>query len=393
MKKTLVLVTTRFPWPLTNGFASKNYWLIRGLCDKYDIDLHVIQFNEVGSQEAAKVAPYCRSINIYKPNFFDIVFGILRSFFLDYPIQIGLYYSFGAKTSIKKNLESCDVSICSVIRSAQFLGGYIGPVIYDLADSLGQVYLRDATKYRGVKKIVYREEGRRMAKYERSVVGRKGEVVFFNAMESQFYQMPNVSQVPHGVNPALFEITESSSQCSDGVVIFGKMNFEPNVNAVNWFADNVLSLLPESISLYVVGVSPSPSLLKLSLENPRVKVMGFIENPYPLIRGSIASICPIQTGGGIQNKAIESLAVGAITIMSPLAAAAMNDIESGGLIVCDEAIAWAEKIVDISKNPEMYALNRKLGPTYVQDHFSWNAYAAAINDRIECQQNINPLKI
>jgi len=121
--------------------------------------------------------------------------------------------------------------------------------------------------------------------------------------------------------------------------------------------------------------------------------MGFIENPYPLIRGSIASICPIQTGGGIQNKAIESLAVGAITIVSPLAAAAMDAIESGGLIVCNEPLAWADKIIDISKNPEMYALKRKLGPIYVRNHFSWSAYAAAINDRIECQQNTNSLKI
>lgn len=383
MKNKLVLVTTRFPWPLTNGFASKNYWLIRGLCDEYDIDLHVIQFASVSNRDVSNISVYCNSINIYKPSLMDIAFGVISSIIFDFPIQIGLYNSSRAKRSIQENLHYYDVAICSVIRAAQFLRGYSGSIVYDLADSLGQVYLRDVNKFKGIKKLVYQEEGRRMNKYEQSVVKLGGQVVFFNPLEAQFYRLQNVSHVPHGVNPALLEFIKPDSQYSDGVVIFGKMNFEPNVNAVHWFVDNVLKLLPDSISLYVIGVSPSSSILKLALSNPRVKVTGFIENPYPLIKGAIASICPIQIGGGIQNKAIESLAIGALTIVSTLAANAMNSIETSGLIVCDTPESWADVITKAAENPEFYIPKRELGPDYVRDHFSWDAYVIAIKDRIK----------
>jgi glycosyltransferase involved in cell wall biosynthesis len=389
MKKKMVFVTTRFPWPLTNGFATKNFWLIRGLSLEYDIDLHVIQFASVVDGDLLQIASYCNSINVYQPSYWDILFGLAKSVIFDLPLQVGLFNSARARRKIGENLKSSEIAICSVIRAAQFLKKYQGPIIYDLADSLGQIYLRDSRKFKGLRRIVYQEEGRRMSKYEQSIVRSGAQVVFFNPVEAQFYGLSNVSHVPHGVNPSLFELVESDAQCSDGVVIFGKMNYEPNVNAVHWFCENVLGLLPNSIVLYVIGVSPSAGLLKLALKNPRVKVLGFIENPYPLIRGSIASICPIQIGGGIQNKVIESLAIGALTIASPLAAVTMNQVEDSGMIICDTPISWAQNIIEIIENPKAYNINRQVGSAYVRNHFSWDSYVAAIRNRITLAWSVN----
>jgi glycosyltransferase involved in cell wall biosynthesis len=383
MKKKAVLVTTRFPWPLTNGFASKNYWLIKGLHDEFEIDLFVIQFGAVSDSDQSMVTPFCNSINIYQPTTLDIIVGLFNSILFDLPMQIGLFYSQQAKLKIRNNIKFYDVAICSVVRAAQYLANFAGPIVYDLGDSLGQVYLRDACKLNGLKKIIYREEGRRMIGYEKGIANSGGQVIFFNPTEAQFFQSPHVSSVPHGVNPLLLAPVQSDARCNDGVVIFGKMNFEPNVNAVHWFSENVLPLLPDSIFLYVLGVSPGPTILKLAATNPRVKVLGFIENPYPLIRGAIASICPVQIGGGIQNKAIESLAIGALTIVSPLAAIPMVDIDSSGLIVCDMPASWAEKIIEITKTPELFESKRDLGPAYVRKHFSWDVYAKAIKDRLK----------
>ena len=58
----------------------------------------------------------------------------------------------------------------------------------------------------------------------------------------------------------------------------------------------------------------------LGKKNLRVDVIGFVDDPYPLISGALASIAPIRLGGGIQNKVLESLAVGANVVVSKMVA-------------------------------------------------------------------------
>jgi glycosyltransferase involved in cell wall biosynthesis len=180
----------------------------------------------------------------------------------------------------------------------------------------------------------------------------------------------------------LFTLDAIDTKYADGVVIFGKMNFEPNVNSVEWFVKNVLPFLPNHIKLYVIGAEPSVRITNLAQKNSRIIVTGFISNPYPLMRGAIANLCPIQIGGGIQNKVLEGLAIGALGLISPLAAAPMPEIECSGLVVCDEPKEWLRIILEAESNPQKFDSNRNIGRSYALKHFSWEAYSKAVNNSI-----------
>ena len=387
MKKVLI-VTSRFPWPLTNGFANKNYWLIRGLSDKYEITLCVIQSKPVLPSGIDKISEFCKDINIYRPTLFDMICRAFRSFILDQPFQLALFYSSQCDKFIQSNLREFDHVICSVIRSVQYFRRNYDSVVCDFADSLGQVYRRDAPKFVGLKKFVYLEEGRRMLNYERSLVRKVGKALFFNRDEASYFNQPSVIVVPHGTDPRLFDLESTHDSYADGVVIFGRMAFEPNIDAVEWFASNVLCHLPRSIRLYAVGADPSPRLLKLSQSDPRVIVTGFIEDPYPALRGAIACICPVQIGGGIQNKVIEALAVGSLCLISPLAAKPMPELCDSGLIVCDTPSDWVSTILDVANNKHKYLPLRDTGRVYAKRHFSWGSYTDSVKSALsEVSQN------
>lgn len=380
--KKIVVVTTRFPWPLTNGFANKNYWLIRGLSKNYLVDLHVIQRGTVSSSDIQNIRSFCQSVHTYRPSILDFLFGFFYVILRDWPIQLALFRSFKAQKAITASLADADVALSSVIRGVQYLDSYAGPTIFDLADSLGQLYARDANKFTGIKRLVYREEGRRMLSYEKSVVQRAGRCLLFNVNEAAQYDPSRVAVVPHGVDPRLFEVEAVDSKYGDGVVIFGRMNFEPNVHAAEWFFENVLDKLPSDIKLYLVGADPSPRVIKLATLNPRVVVTGFVADPYPMLRGAIACVCPIQMGGGIQNKVIEGLAVGAAGFVSPLAAQPMQDIEMSGLVICEAPDEWAKNIMVAKLSPDSFDANRTLGRDYAKKHFSWDSYASSVEQNI-----------
>jgi glycosyltransferase involved in cell wall biosynthesis len=378
----LIIITTRFPWPLTNGFANKNYWLIRGLSESYEVNLHIIQNKNVEEEDIRNVKEYCKSIHIYRPNFFDISTGLVNSLLYDLPIQLALFYSLRAKRFIDADVSNASMVLCSVIRSVQYLKSYSGPFVCDLADSLGQIYMRDSSKFQGLKKLIYKEEGRRMLKYEKAVVCQARQSLFFNLKEASYHANELVSVVPHGVDPKLLSLDNSSSNYADGVVIFGKMNFEPNVNAVEWFVEKVLPLLPDHIRLYVVGADPSARITSLANQNSRVIVTGFVDDPYPSLKGAIANICPIQMGGGIQNKVIEGLAIGALGLVSTLAADPMPEIENSGLIICDKPDEWAQAILAADANRKNFESNRATGRVYARKYFSWEAYTKAVKKSI-----------
>jgi len=382
-RKTILIVTTRFPWPLDDGFANKNYYLIKGLSCKYEIDLCVIQDGDVTKESLNKITPFCRSIEIFKPSILEKVIGFLRAICFCTPFQMALFYSQKAMQYVENKRKFADVSICSVIRSAQYFPLSSESVIYDLADNLGEIYIRDSIKFHGIKRWMYYTDGIRIKKYQDSLVKARVPIFLFNKEEVKKLNSKNVSVAPHGVNPVLFESIKPSDEIKDGVVFFGRMNVETNLRSVIWFINNILVALPPSIKLYIIGAKPTQELLLLSKENKRIEVLGFIDNPYPMLKGAIASICPIQMGGGIQNKIIESQAVGALTIANSLAIKAFENISESGLLVADSIPEWVDTISQAYRNPYEFEINREMGANYAKKYFSWDSYLSVIEKAIE----------
>lgn len=380
--KTITLVTTRFPWPLTNGFANKNFWLIRGLSLRFRVRLHVVEYRQITDGDLKAVENYCQSVQIYRPSIFDITVGLLKSIYNDEPFQLALFHSYAAKRKINESLKSSEYGFASVVRAVPYLEKFSGPKFCDLADSLSQIYLRDAPKYGLIKRLVYTDEARRLKKYESMVVKRFQAVFLFNQNEAVQYNSSKIIVVPHGVDPRLFSEDQIDKRCNDGVVLFGRMSYEPNIDALSWFVKMVLPRLPKHIKIYVIGAEPSPRVKKIAFDQPRVVITGYIDNPYPIMRGAIACVCPIQIGGGIQNKVVEALAIGAITLVSPLAVQGMGDYSTSGMIVCRKPDDWAKEIINIQGDPKIFENNRAEGREYAKQRFSWEKYNKIIEEQI-----------
>jgi glycosyltransferase involved in cell wall biosynthesis len=107
---------------------------------------------------------------------------------------------------------------------------------------------------------------------------------------------------------------EYDNEERDNTITFiGKMNYYPNVDAVVHFAKDILpNLEDKNIKFYIIGTNPSKEVLKL--QNDRIVVTGFVEDPYELISKSKLMIAPVRFGGGMQNKILEGMALGKTVI-------------------------------------------------------------------------------
>ena len=230
----------------------------------------------------------------------------------------------------------------------------------------------------GWRRLGYKIELPRLLKLEKQIANKSAGMFLFNQVESAYFDCPNVYTVPHGVNQELFSVKSVASDYSDGVSLIGKMDILHNRDMVRWFASEVMPLLPSTIKFYIIGAHPTKEILNLSIADPRIIVKGFMENPYPVIRSSIACICPMQTGGGIQNKIIEAMAVGALVVSSPRAMLPLKEPEDSGILICSKSSEWANQIMDICKTPENYLANRSMARRYAKKHFSWDSFGNEI---------------
>lgn len=363
---------------MTGGFETKNFHLIKELSKYFEVSAHFIQHTIPDARQINALEEFCR-VQIHIPTIIDIGYGVFKNFVTGDPLESALYFSSQAHSKINEDLKTTDVAICSVIRTSDYIEGFEGATIFDLADSRGQFYMNNIKLSKGWRRLLYQIEAPRLLRKEKLLVENSSGVLFFNKIEAELYSgSNNVHVVPHGVNEEAFKCEGVDPIYSDGLSFIGKLNVAHNVDMILWFVSHVLPILPKKIKLYLIGSAPKSSLVKLVEQNPRVVILGYLDNPYIVLRSSIASICPLQTGGGIQNKIIESMASGALVLANSRAMFPFENFQDSGVIVCDSPREWADMIIELMEMPSRHYFRRAMGRDYAKSRFSWQAYGELV---------------
>jgi len=382
-KIKIVLVTSRFPFPLEGGFEMKNFHLIEYLSRHFDISAHFILTKFPLENDVNRLKKFCK-VHIHKTSFMSSILNIVFNFFQNKPLQNAFFTSSSAKHLINADLNNSDVAICSVIRTADYIIDFKGPKIFDLADSKGFIYKNNISTSKGLYKLIFWLEANRMLLLERLILLKGGTILLFNKFEAQFLgSSSNIHVVPHGVNNNAFKSKVFYKKYSDGLTFIGKLNVPHNVEMIIWFVDNVLPWLSNEIKLYIIGSSPSKKILDIVNSSPKIHLLGFVDDPGSILFSSIASICPLQSGGGIQNKIIDSMASGAVTLANSKAASQFHPITDSGIIECNSPDDWIFHIEAIYKSPQKYQCNRELGIDFAKNNFSWEAYGVCVRSIIQ----------
>ncbi len=115
--------------------------------------------------------------------------------------------------------------------------------------------------------------------------------------------------------------------CDDGrtLLFVGAFGYDPNVEAVLWFARRVMPLLRArraAVRLIVAGANPPAAVRRLG-RHPDIKVPGFVEDLARLYRHTTLAIAPMRAGGGTRFKVLEAAAHGVASVVSEEAAAGL----------------------------------------------------------------------
>lgn len=190
-----------------------------------------------------------------------------------------------------------------------------------------------------------------------------------------------VSVVPNGVDFDHFHTTNKTPN-PDTIVFTGKMSYYANALAVKQFHEKIYPLIKArrpNVKFRVVGYKPPSGIRKLT-SDPSVTVTGYVEDIRPHIASSSVAVCPISVGVGIQNKALEAMAMGKPVVCTSVARRAVKAQNGRDLLCADSPEDFANAVVNVLENPN---LRRSLGENaaaFVRKHHDWGDMTARLED-------------
>jgi glycosyltransferase involved in cell wall biosynthesis len=385
-KKKCLLILSRIPYPPVGGDRLKSYHLIGILSKHYDLNVIVITDESANQPEAKQfLEKHTESYKIFSFPKYRFYLNALRGVLGREPLQVAYYFFGEVKRYVDSQMASSDFVIANLIRTAKYVLQTHKPKFLDIVDSIAINYRNAIDKVSSVFwKSIYKIEAPRISAFEEECIRRFNATFFVNKTESEYWKdKGKVRWIPNGVNPKLFKYNNTNDKYSNVIVFFGKMDYQPNIDAVVWYMNNVHSLVNKDVLLYIVGIHPTAAVYRFMKENSNVVVTGFIDDPYEIIKSALAVIAPMQTGAGIQNKILESMALEKIVITTSLAAqpivGAQNKVH---LLIADEPAQFAEYINELHQNGEVYKEIAQNAGRLVAD-YSWNRYEISLNALIE----------
>jgi sugar transferase (PEP-CTERM/EpsH1 system associated) len=357
----ILFLAHRLPYPPNKGDKIRSCWQLRSLAERYPVDLACFYDQSEDEKYIAAVARCCEHCYVEKLSFVQSRLRATTALFQGQPFSTAYFHSRRMKQAIAGALRSRKYDVIFVFSSsmAHYVADVEGvPKILDMVDVDSEKWAQYGRTTSGPLAWLWRYEAGNLGRYEKEIVGQfsatllctKGEAdllhsrtasdkicVVGNALDTDYFDRDRV------VLPA--EITNLQPY----VVFSGAMDYRPNVDAVSYFCREILPLARQkvpSLGFVIAGMNPCRQV-KLLGADKGVRITGSVTDIRPYLHGAAAAVIPLRLARGIQNKVLESLAMGLPVITTSAVAECLPDAILPFLFTEDEPQGFATRVASV----------------------------------------------
>ena len=369
-----ILVTIpRMPFPLNSGGRIAIYDTLTILSMKYKLTLIIIDDNKSNINYLSEMKKFTDEVYFFSKSKYNFYLNSIFGLFFGKPLQVGYFYFNDIQKLVNSLSLKHDLFLSFMIRTSLYgIDLDINKIHYSI-DSMYLNYQNSQSNTTSILwKLIYKIELPLLFEIEKQHVAKYNMTTFVNKEEAKFWgQFGNTINLPHGVTTNILNHNSVDIKYKNTVTFIGRMDYQPNIEAVLWFAKNVVRHLDRKIQFLVIGGYATPEIIQLENDYKNIKILGFVEDPYVIIRSCICNVAPMQSGGGLQTKILISMAVESIVILSKLSSFAIEGIANDfNAIIEDNPSKIAEKINLIYSKPELFLNMRIEAKKLIENYYS-----------------------
>jgi sugar transferase (PEP-CTERM/EpsH1 system associated) len=383
-------ITQRVPYPPDRGDKIITFNVLRHLSRHHEVHVFCTADGEADLANVAGAEAIAASVTAVTVRPWAGRLRVLAALATGDPLSVAMMQEPALLVAVEKAHAKLrpDLVIAYSSNVARYAEGFADtPRVMQFVDLDSLKWARYATTTAPPMRWVYAIEARRLLEYERhiarsfdhSVVCTDAELADFAAA------IPGapVTAVKNGVDFEHFS-PQGAAREPGRMVFTGVMDYLPNVDAVTWFAGDILpriqAVLPHA-SLVICGARPAPAVLALAAR-PGVAVTGWVPDVRPVLDAAEVFVAPLRIARGIQNKVLEAMAM-ELPVVASTAAWTGTDMPPGETLeVSDEPQDFAARVIALLRDPgRRAALGRAARAAVIRD-YAWSTRLRAMDAAI-----------
>jgi polysaccharide biosynthesis protein PslH len=399
----LLYVSPLLPWPLESGSHQRCFHLVRALAAKHDVTVVTPPAHRDASRiqnESEFIARSgCTGVITPEPSdAADVAIGAWASLqryigsllFSVYPPAVGQFVrpeTVQTLAALRERQHFDRVIAGRLWMGEAALAAGFRDVIVDVDDVLSQMFVQ-SLKYSGwyPRRVLHELERIKIHRYERMLSRRYKKLFLCKKQDLQYFPRSGRERfavVPNGVSTA--PIGEHGSPEPRTVLFVGTLGYEPNVDAVAHFADEVLPRVRRAVPharFVVAGRAYRREDLRASEVYGRLHRdpdSDVVESPVdlaPYYAAATVVVTPLRIGGGTRLKVLEALAHAKPLVTTRFAAEGIELVDGKEAVFADHPDAQAEAILALFSSRERRNAIGRAGYDRVRQAYDWNAIGA-----------------
>ncbi len=390
--RRVLVLTHRAPYPPDRGDRIRSYHLLKLLARHFDVGLACVSDEHVTVEQKQVLSQLAGRLAIQKTN--KLVSrargaaalargeAVTPSLFYD-PKLAQTITRWHAQRPFDAVLTFCTgmmryarLLTHPAYRLTEFAGSRPWHVL-DLVDVDSQKWSAYAEQATGPMKWVYTKEAERLARIESGIDDRFDRISVISGAEAavyreQFRDHPGLSVVENGVDLEYFSpMPDVGSQTT---VFVGVMNYKPNIEAVQWYVNEVHPLVLKKhpgATFKIVGRDPSPKVKALR-HHEGVEVVGTVPDVRPYLEQAAAVVAPLQVARGVQNKVLEAMACRRAVVCSPEAATGIRALPGRHLLVAESPKMFSRYVRALMRDDHYRQQVAAAARRCVQRRYGWD---------------------
>ncbi len=392
----LLFLMQRLPYPLIKGEKIRNWHILNYVRQWYDVHFGCLIDDPQDFEHIDTVKSLCKDMFAAPLDKKRAKLTCATGLLTGEPLSVTFFRDRGLRRWVEDVVTRVKPEMIFV--NSSNMAPYIldlprtGRRVIELGDVDSEKFLSYAETGGIPMRQVYQREWRLVRALERRVALECDHSVLVTEAEARLFRthVPEAASrivgISCGVDHQYFDPALAFDAPFDPAVptyVFtGTMDYLPNIDAVTWFARDVLPIIQRALPaarFFIVGSNPSDDVKRLtSLDG--VSVTGRVPDVRPYVFHATAAVAPMRIARGIQNKVLEAMAMAKPVIVTPGALEGIDAIPGRDVVLADDARGFAEAAIrlagDAAEGRNLGRAARKL----ILEHYDWDACLSGFDD-------------
>ncbi len=370
IKPSILFISTQLPFPPKSGGTVKSWNYVKDLSARYKLSVAcLLKDDDDQFVESFKSKLPLANLITHAHQTSRSITTLLKSYLGHACLNVYRNHSKTFRNQLSAVLKEVEAVIIDHYEMFQYVPvDFTGKVILHTHNAEFMLWQRmNELESNPFKKLILRLEAKRVAKFEQEIFNRS-DLIYTTESDQELYrkhsfQLGNIQVTYHLGNDTLLDLPNIEFSSTELAITFmGTLSWEPNVDGLLWFIENVYPKVLKkhpNCKLYVLGKDPDARLLKAAQSFEFIVFTGFVKELDSYLKKTRVYIAPLRFGSGMKVKVLEGLYRGVPTVSTSVGAEGLKVEDNKHIMIANEPDTFAGKCIRL-----------------LEDEKSWNSLLA-----------------